>query len=288
MVDGRDWVTCAQSKYCQREVIECYVYIGSPLISLNCMTLVEHYVNLECICVISIDNTVSSCSHGFIESSNVETCWKASVFLLHFPHVWVVCFPWQFFYCNNLHLFFKSEYFEFSHFDTIDRERHCLLKKKERKEKKHARFRSEEPVLKVWTAALLKGQCSALGLLTAFVFRFCSPNCSSYSALLFHFHHDQWERQKARAARPQKVGLETELKALTIFLQPAALSLAPSFSLSTPSCSLKSVQSPLGQAQAGQWISSHLRGGANWKRAGRRTSEERDPTVNEWGLKIKN
>lgn len=154
----------------------------------------------------------------------------------------------------------------------------CLKKKRK---KKHARFRSEEAVLKVWTAALLKGQCSALGLLTAFVFRFCSSNCSSYSALLFHFHHDQWERQNARAARPQKGGLETELKALTIFLQPAALSLASSFSSSTPSCSLKSVQSPLGQAQAGQWISSHLRGGANWKRARRRTSEEQDPTVNE-------
>lgn len=153
---------------------------------------------------------------------------------------------------------------------------------------KRAWLRSEEAVLKVWTAALLKGQCSALGLLAAFVFRFCSPNCSSYSALLFHFHHDQWERQKARAARPQKGGLEMELKALTIFLQPAALSLALSFSSSTPSCSLKSVQSPLGQAQAGQWISSHLRGGANWKRAGRRTSEEQDPTVSESGLKIKN
>lgn len=210
--------------------------------------------------------------------------WKSLVLLhLQFPHVWVA-YPGSFLSATicicvlnhnvlNFHTLtqivtacFLSFFFSF----------------------KHAQFRSEEALLKVWTAALLKGQCSALGLLTAFVFRFCSPNCSSYSALLFHFHHDQWERQKARAARPQKGGLEMELKALTIFLQPAAFSLTLFFSSSTPSCSLKSVQSPLGQAQAGQWISSHLRGGANWKRAGRRTSEEQDPTINESGLKIKN
>lgn len=211
--------------------------------------------------------------------------WNSSALLhLQFSHVWVsfsCAYPGSFFSVTNCICVLNHNVLNFHTLTQIVTS--CFLFFF-----KHAQFRSEEAVLKVWTAALLKGQCSALGLLTAFVFRFCSPNCSSYSALLLHFHHDQWERQKARAARPQKGGLEMELKALTIFLQPAALSLALSFSSSTPSCSLKSVQSPLGQAQAGQWISSHLRGGANWKRAGRRTLEEQDPTINESGLGIKN
>lgn len=196
---AEDWITHAQNSWFYHSEWALHVYCRFSLIQY--FVLVESYSSYWIMWILNY----------FLYPSKVDNFkwllgfywvmhWKSSVLLhLQFPHVWVClscAYPGSFFSVTSCICVLNHNVLNFHTLTQIVTFFFCFVFFK------HAQFRSEEAVLKVWTAALLKGQCSALGLLTAFVFRFCSPNCSSYSALLFHFHHDQWERQKARAARP--------------------------------------------------------------------------------------